>query len=185
MKLIVGLGNPDKEHCGTRHNFGFMVLDKLIEKRGLVWKQNKKNNCLESSFQYGRKKIFVAKPLSYMNNSGQVIKALKQYYKLPVNKIAVIYDDIDLPFGTIRLSKNRGAGGHKGIESIIQHLKSKDFKRIRLGIGPQKGKSENFVLQKFSSDEKKKLPEIIDTSHLVIEAILKKNFDTAATKYNQ
>ncbi|MBT4735548.1 MAG: peptidyl-tRNA hydrolase, partial [Candidatus Marinimicrobia bacterium] len=94
------------------------------------------------------------------------------------------HDDIDLPFGKIRLSKKRGAGGHKGIEDIIKHLKSKDFKRIRLGIGPQKGKSEDFVLKKFSPEEKKQLSEIIDTSHLIVEVLLEKGFDRATNKYN-
>ena len=119
-----------------------------------------------------------------MNNSGKAVKALKQYYKTPVNRIIVIYDDIDLLYGKIRISKNRSAGGHKGIDSIIEHLKSKDFKRIRLGIGPQKGKAEDFVLKKFSSTEKKKLNEIIDTSNLILENILARSFDQAANKYN-
>lgn len=185
MKLIIGLGNPDKEHCCTRHNFGWMAVDSLVDKNESNWQKHKNSNSLVCEYKHGREKIVLAKPLTYMNNSGQAVKALKKYYKLPVNKIIIIYDDIDLPFGKHRLSKNRGAGGHRGIESIIQHLKSKDFKRLRLGIGPQKGKSEQFVLKKFSADEKKKLPEIIDTAHLIIEAILNKNFDLAANKYNQ
>lgn len=185
MRLIIGLGNPDKEHSNTRHNFGWMIMDSLVEKKDIAWKKHKNSNSLIAEYKNGREKIVLAKPLSYMNNSGKNTKALKQYLKLPVNKIIVIYDDIDLDFGKHRLSKNRGAGGHKGIESIISHLKSKDFKRIRMGIGPQKGKSEQFVLNKFNSDEKKKLPEIIDTAHLIVEHILEKNFDSASNKYNQ
>ena len=119
-----------------------------------------------------------------MNESGKAVRALKSFYKLPTNKIIIIYDDIALPLSKIKLSKSRGDGGHKGLESIIKHLKSKDFKRVRLGIGPQKGSSEDFVLKRFSASEKKKLPEVIDTSHLVIEAILNKDFDQAANKYN-
>jgi PTH1 family peptidyl-tRNA hydrolase len=119
-----------------------------------------------------------------MNNSGMATRALKNFFKLPNNKIIVIYDDLDLPYGNIKLSKNRNSGGHKGVESIIEQLKSKDFKRIRLGIGPKIGKAEDFVLQKFNAEEKNKLKEILDTSNLIIENILQKGFDKAATKYN-
>lgn len=185
MKLIIGLGNPDREHCCTRHNFGWMIVDSLVEKKELTWKKHKASNSLIAEYKSGRKKVVLVKSLGYMNASGKSVKALKQYFKLPVNKIIVAHDDLDLPFGSHKLSKNRGAGGHKGIESIISNLKSKDFKRLRLGIGPQKGKAEDFVLKKFSADEKKKLPEIIDTAHLILETVLSKDFDTAATKYNQ
>ena len=184
MKLIIGLGNPDKEYESTRHNFGWLVLDSLVEKKEINWSKHKQSNSLIASWQGKKEKIILAKPLTYMNNSGKAIKALKQFYKIPTNRILVIYDDIDLPYGTIRISKNRGAGGHKGVDSMIEHLKSKDFKRIRLGIGPQKGSAEDFVLKKFSSTEKKQLNEILDTSHLILADILAKGFDEAANKYN-
>ncbi|MBT4850008.1 aminoacyl-tRNA hydrolase [Candidatus Parcubacteria bacterium] len=185
MRLIIGLGNPDKEHMFTRHNFGHLSIDSLVAKKELHWKKHKNTHSLSTDFQNGREKIVLAKSMTYMNDSGKAVRALKKFYKLPTNKIIVIYDDIDLPYGKIRLSKKRGAGGHRGVESIIKHLKSKDFKRIRLGIGPQKGKAESFVLKRFSSEEKTKLPEVIDTSHLVIETILKKDFDSATNKYNE
>ncbi len=184
MKLIIGLGNPDKEYEQTRHNFGYLSTDSLASKKEISWTKHKQSNSLIASFQGKKEKIILAKPLTYMNNSGKAVKALKQYHKTPVNRIIVIYDDIDLLYGKIRISKNRSAGGHKGIDSIIEHLKSKDFKRIRLGIGPQKGKAEDFVLKKFSSTEKKKLNEIIDTSNLILENILARSFDQAANKYN-
>ena len=184
MRLIIGLGNPDKEYENTRHNFGQLVLNSLVEKKNLNWKKLKNTNSLITEFKHGREKIILAKPLMYMNESGITVKKLKKYYKLPNNKIIIIYDDIDLPFGKTRLSKNRSSGGHKGIESIIHELKTKDFKRIRLGIGPQKGKSEQFVLKIFSKEEKQLLPEIIDSVHLIIESILEKNFDKAVNKYN-
>lgn len=185
MRLIIGLGNPDKEHMFTRHNFGHLTIDSLVAKKELAWKKHKNTHALTASFQNGREKIVLAKSMTYMNDSGKAVKALKNFYKLPTNKIIVIYDDIDLPYRKIRLSKNRGSGGHRGVENIIKNLGSKDFKRIRLGIGPQKGKAEDFVLKKFSSEEKKRLPEIIDTSHLVIETILNKDFDYATNKYNE
>lgn len=184
MKLIIGLGNPDKEYEATRHNFGWLVVDSLTDKKEINWTKHKQSNSLIATWQGKKEKIVLVKPLTYMNNSGQAVKALKQFYKTPVNRIIVIYDDIDLPYGKIRISKSRSAGGHKGIDSIIKYLKSKDFKRIRLGIGPQQGKAEDFVLKKFSSTEKEHLNEILDTSHLIIEDILNKGFDEAANKYN-
>ena len=184
MKLIIGLGNPDKEYECTRHNFGCLAVDSLAVKKEINWTKHKQSNSLIASWQGKKEKIVLAKPLSYMNNSGQSVKALKRFYKTPVNRIIVIYDDIDLPYGKIRISKNRSAGGHKGVDSIIENLKSKDFKRIRLGIGPQKGKAEEFVLKKFSRNEKKQLNEILDTSHLILSDILNKGFDEAANKYN-
>lgn len=184
MRLIIGLGNPDKEYLNTRHNFAWMSLDNLALKYNLNWTKNKNSNSLITSFISGREKIILAKPLTYMNNSGIATRALKNFFKLPNNKIIVVYDDLDLPYGNIKLSKNRNSGGHKGVESIIENLKSKDFKRIRLGIGPKQGKAEDFVLQKFNAEEKNKLKEILDTSNLIIENILQKGFDKATTKYN-
>jgi len=184
MKLIIGLGNPDKEYEATRHNFGWLLADSLAVKKEINWTKHKQSNSLITSWQGKKEKIVLAKPLTYMNNSGKAVKALKQFYKTPVNRIIVIYDDIDLPYGKIRISKNRSAGGHRGVDSIIEHLKSKDFKRIRLGIGPQKGKAENFVLKKFSSTEKKQLNEILDTSYLILKDILDEGFDVASNKYN-
>lgn len=185
MRLIIGLGNPDEKYSSTRHNFGQMALDFLATKKQLSWQNSKTIHALTADFKNGSEKIILAKNTTYMNDSGVTVQALKSYYKLPTNKIIVIHDDIDLPLGKIRLSKGRGAGGHRGIESIIKHLHSNDFKRIRLGIGPQLGKSEDFVLKKFSSEEKNKVPEMIDTCHLIIEYILKNNFDLAANKYNE
>jgi len=184
MKLIVGLGNPDKEYQNTRHNFGWLVVDALAEKKQLKWTKHQTGHSLTTDFNLGREKIILAKPLTYMNNSGQAVSSLQQFFKISKTELVVVYDDIDLPFGKIRISTNRSAGGHNGLESIINHLKSKDFKRIRLGIGPQTGAAEDFVLKKFNSSEKRKLSEIIDTSHLILETILEKGFDWAANKYN-
>lgn len=184
MKLIIGLGNPDKEYEFTRHNFGWLALDSLAVKRGLSWSNHKASKSLITDITDRKEKIILAKPLTYMNESGQAVLTLKQFYKIPTHNIIVIYDDIDLPYGKIRISKNRSAGGHKGVDSIINQLKSKEFKRIRLGIGPQEGKAEDFVLKKFSTEEKKQLHEILDTSHLILENILDKGFDETANKYN-
>ena len=184
MRLIIGLGNPDKKYSHTRHNFGWLVLDSLADKKDLSWKSHKASNSVIADFKVKREKNIIAKPLTYMNESGRAVKKLKSFYKIPSAKIIIIYDDIDLPFGKIRISRKKSAGGHKGVESTIKYLKSKDFIRIRLGIGPQKGSAEEFVLKKFSSEQKKKLTEIIDTSHLILESIIKKGFTITSNKYN-
>lgn len=184
MKLIVGLGNPDQEYLATRHNFGWQVLNVLAEKKHLTWKKAPDKNSQIAEYPWGREKIILCQPLNYMNKSGEAILALTQFYKITPDNIIVIYDDLDLNFGTIRLSQNRSSGGHKGLESIIKNLKSQDFIRLRLGIGPQTGKAEDFVLNKFTATENRKLPEIIDTSHLILEILLNKGFDQAANQYN-
>ncbi len=184
MKLIVGLGNPGPEYLATRHNFGWLSLSKLADKQKLSWKKSPDKNSQIAEYLWGREKIILSQPLTFMNKSGEAVAALSQFYKISPENIIVIYDDLDLTFGTIRLSQNRSSGGHQGLESIIKHLKSQDFIRIRLGIGPQTGKAEDFVLAKFTAEENKKIPEIIDTSHLILELLLNKGFSDAANQYN-
>ena len=137
-----------------------------------------------AEFKLEKEKALLVKPLTFMNKSGLTVKYLKQFYKVTRHKLVIIHDDLDLPFGLLRLSRNKSAGGHKGIESIIQEIKTKDFVRIRLGIGPQKGSAEDFVLKKFTAEEKEKLPEIIDSSHLILETLLDQGFTFTANKYN-
>lgn len=184
MKLIIGLGNPGKEYQFTRHNFGFLSLDSLAEKHKLSWQKHKKDPIEICQFDLSDEKIILAKPLTMMNNSGLAVSILKKFYKIKTESIIVIHDELALDFGKIKISYNRSAGGHNGLDSIIQHLKSKEFTRLRLGIGPQKGASENFVLEKFSSAQKKQLAEIIDTSHLALESIIQDGQELASNKYN-
>jgi len=184
MKLIIGLGNPESNYQWHRHNFGYLALDNIASKNNLTWQQHKISNSLVVEFQLGKEKILLAKPLTFMNNSGLAVQALKHFYKIPDKNIIVIHDDLDLDFGKLRISYNRSAGGHNGLISIIEQIKSKDFTRIRLGIGPQKGKAEDFVLKDFSKEEKKQLPEITDTVYLALETILNDGTDKAANKYN-
>lgn len=184
MKLIIGLGNPESKYQWTRHNFGWLALESLAQKNNLHWRKHKISQAETSEFSINKHKIILAKPLTFMNNSGLAVMALKQFYKTPIKDIIIIYDDLALDFGKLRISHSRSAGGHNGLDSIIQHLKSKDFTRLRMGIGPQQGVAEKFVLHRFSTEEKKRLPEIIDTSHLALEEIILKGFIEAANKYN-
>lgn len=184
MKLIVGLGNPGIEYQYTRHNFAWLVLDKLAEKHLARWQQHKKDPVETTQLEINNEKILLAKPLTFMNNSGLAVSLIKKFYKIKKENIIIIYDDIALQFGKIKISYNRSAGGHNGLASVIEHLKSKEFNRLRLGIGPQTGVAEKFVLQKFNPTQKKQLAEIIDTSHLAIETMIKDGQEIAANIYN-
>lgn len=142
IKLIAGLGNPGRRYKKTRHNIGFMVIDEL--KRHL-----------------SKKDAILLKPTAYMNQSGKDVKRLTTKYKIPATNIIVIHDDIDLAFGTIRISENSSSAGHKGVQSIINELNTQDFARIRIGIRPNREvDTERFVLEKFSKQEKKQLKQI-------------------------
>jgi len=164
MILIAGLGNPGDQYSETRHNIGFLIIGGLAKENSFPeFKLQKKFQAETSEGVINNKKTILAKPQTFMNNSGQAIKALVEYYK--TENLLVIHDDIDLALGEIKISKNRGSAGHKGIESVINYLGNKDFTRIRIGICPKAGKPasvESFVLEKFSAEEQKKLANIID-----------------------
>jgi peptidyl-tRNA hydrolase, PTH1 family len=175
--LIVGLGNPGREYQATRHNVGFLAVKFLAEK--LKWgdfKEQKKFQAeiLETKFQ--AKKIIMAKPQTFMNNSGEAVAALKNFYKIPSQNIIIIYDELDLPMGKIRVRPDGSSAGHNGIKSIIEHLGTDKFWRVRIGIGNElKGKMEaaNFVLSKFSKEEKSLLiknilPEVVGEVEKII-----------------
>ncbi len=165
MILIIGLGNPGKQYKSTRHNIGFRVIDELAREYNFPdFRLQKKSNALISEGAIGGEKTILAKPQTFMNNSGKAAKALINYYKIQTENLWVINDDIDLPLGKIKISGNQGAAGHKGVTSIIEELKTKDFWRIRIGIRPEKGKPKNvekFVLQKFTKEEERILKEVI------------------------
>ncbi len=159
IKLIIGLGNPGKKYQQTRHNIGFMAVNLLKTDFNFDdWKLNKKINSFISQGIFSEnKKIILAKPQTMMNNSGQAGIALVNYYKTPPQNLIIIHDDIDLKLGEYKIQQNRGAAGHKGVQSIINQLGTKDFIRLRLGIKPKQIKdpinTEKFVLQKFSEPE--------------------------------
>ena len=166
MILIIGLGNPGKKYKKTRHNIGFMVIDELINGEQVKAKiKRKKTNSATWETSYNYKKIILIKPLTFINNSGKVVKAIVNNLKSSIQSLVVIHDDIDLPLGKIKISKNVSSAGHKGVQSIINELKTKNFIRVRIGIAPEiKEKPENttkFVLEKFNKKEKKELKQII------------------------
>ncbi|MFA7653768.1 MAG: aminoacyl-tRNA hydrolase [Candidatus Magasanikbacteria bacterium] len=162
MKLIVGLGNPGKKYEKTRHNAGFLVLDKLINNEQLTINQTKK---LRSEVAKN-KNFILAKPQTFMNESGLAVQALVNFYKIKPEDIIVIHDDKDIPLGEYKIQTNRGPAGHNGIKSIIEHLGTQNFRRVRVGIAtPEMDKYEdkaNFVLEKFSKEELKILNEVME-----------------------
>jgi len=174
MILIVGLGNPGEEFEKTRHNLGFRVLDLLQKKWSLPpFVLNKTVFSLISKGKFSEKEIILAKPQTFMNLSGKAVKSLKKKFKIKTKNIIIIHDEMDLPLGKTKFSFKKGAAGHKGVSSIIQSLKTKNFFRYRIGIG--KEKRENFVLEKFSKEEEKILKETIKKTLLDLENYLKKN----------
>lgn len=149
MKILVGLGNPERHYENTRHNIGFAVIDHLATKAGAELRAEKKFQSLIAKTTLERKEVLLVKPLTYMNLSGQAVAAIINWYKLPLSELMIIHDDVSLPLGRIRIKRGDGAGGQHGVESIIASLgNKKDFDRIRVGVGPDPGgdRRADFVL---------------------------------------
>jgi PTH1 family peptidyl-tRNA hydrolase len=163
IKIIVGLGNPGEEYLKTRHNVGFRVLDALAGKENVKWK-NFSSAAETTDINIDGIKVILAKPLKYMNNSGPVVNTLLAYYDILPSQMTVVVDDFSIPLGKIRLKVAGSSGGHNGLSSIIENLDTSDFPRLRLGIGPipEKMDPKDFVLGKFSSQDKDQLEKVID-----------------------
>lgn len=154
MKCIIGLGNPGRKYKDTKHNIGFMVIDELLNRHD--WKLNKtKFNGNYAMEYYNNQKVILLQPLTFMNLSGESIKSLLDFYKIKVEEILVVYDDLDLPIGKIRLRQKGGHGGHNGVRSTIDHLGTKEFKRLRVGVGRPMGRIPviDYVLSPFQKDQ--------------------------------
>ena len=189
MILIAGLGNPGKKFKETRHNVGFLVVDELLRKNNFPnWKESKNNNCLYTKKEIAGEEVELIKSLNFMNSSGLTVKSISKKHNLKPENIFVVHDDIDLDVGKIKIVKNRGAAGHRGVQSIIDEILSKNFVRFRIGIQPEAGKPKNverFVLQKFNKQEEEKLKEVIKKSYLIIEATIKEGVERAMQEYNK
>lgn len=186
MKCIVGLGNPGRKYKRTRHNIGFMVVDELLSRH--QWKLNhKKFNGHYSLEHYQGEKIILLQPQTYMNLSGESIKGLIDYYNIKIEDLLVIYDDLDLPVGKVRLREKGGHGGHNGVRSIIDHLRTKNFKRLRIGIGrPVKPiPIIDYVLSSFSKEEKHEATMSVSLAADACESWLNASFAEVMNKYNQ
>ncbi len=190
MILIVGLGNPGAKYKNTRHNIGFGVIKKFARKNNFPkFKLLKELSSLISEKKFNNDKIILANLQTFMNLSGKGAKLLIDFHQLPIANLWVVHDDIDLPLGKIRIAKNRGAGGHKGVESIIKELKTKNFIRFRIGIKPKPytltpKTLDRFVLQKFNKEEEKIVKEVIKKTAEAIKFFLKTDLEKTMNKYN-
>jgi peptidyl-tRNA hydrolase, PTH1 family len=185
MKLIVGLGNPGSQYEKTRHNIGFVIVDALAERLGISLNQSKFKGVY-GTYHYKGEKIVLLKPLTYMNLSGESIVPLMDYFDIDEEDLLVIYDDLDLPVGKIRLRQKGSAGGHNGIKSTIAHLGTQNFNRIRVGIDrPTNGMSvPDYVLGRFSKDEQADLDKVIIDSVDACETWFEKPFIEVMNKFN-
>lgn len=186
MKLIVGLGNPGKQYEHTRHNIGFVVIEELSKVLDIPLNQSKHKGLYGIGFYKGEK-VLLLKPLTYMNLSGESIRAVIDYYQIEMENIVIIYDDLDLPVGKIRLRQKGSAGGHNGIKSTITHLGTQEFNRIRLGINrpPVGMKVPDYVLGRFSKEEQIAVLEAVNKSAAAIDMWLDKPFLQVMNEYNQ
>ena len=182
MTVLVGLGNPGRNYSDTKHNFGFWVLDKFAEKRSLKFQAGKGDYLLVKSND-----IALVKPTTYMNNSGMAVADYCKYFQNTPEELLVVYDDIDLPLGTLRFKPSGGSGGHKGMESIIYQLESEDFNRLRIGISAENemGPSERYVLSPFPKDWKEKINEMIEKACDGIDYFLTHDMKETMNKFNE
>lgn len=185
MKLFVGLGNPGKEYERTRHNIGFMAIDQFAQKHDFRSFQNKCKGLMTEGNVNGTK-IYLLKPMTYMNLSGESVRALLDFYKLDVKQMIILYDDLDTDYGKIRLRYQGSAGGHNGIKSIIQHTGTQTFDRIRIGISrPLPGKDiADYVLSPFSKQEAADMPPILDQVVDAMEDATQNTFEKTMAKFN-
>lgn len=185
MYLIVGLGNPENEYARTRHNMGFDTVNMVADKYNIEMNRTKFNSIYGSG-NIGSEKVILVKPQTFMNLSGGAVREFVDFYKVPNNKLLVIYDDMDIEIGTMKIRKKGGPGSHNGMRSVVQELGTTDFPRIRVGIGKPEFKNDsiNYVIGHISNDEYEKLKEGIDKASLGVEEIIKNGIDNAMNKLN-
>ncbi|MGZ9165834.1 MAG: aminoacyl-tRNA hydrolase, partial [Anaerolineales bacterium] len=183
--LLIGLGNPGREYRDSRHNVGFMLVDRItvrLNARGM----KVQSKAIVMTTIYEDRKLILAKPQTYMNLSGQSVQGLIHFYKLPLTNVLIAHDDLDIPFGTIRVRPGGGPGGQRGMASTIEQLGTQDFPRLRIGIGRPPGRMDPsaYVLQDFSRDELKILSEILDRAADAALEFVVNGLDKAMNKYN-
>ena len=184
--MVIGLGNPGREYENTRHNVGFRVADKIAEDFALTDFKSK-HKALICDCKIKNERILLAKPQTFMNNSGEALKKVLSFYKVPVDNLIVIFDDISLEPGKIRVRRKGTDGGHNGIKSIISNLKSEEFKRVRIGVGAKPNKDFDlaaWVLSDFSKEIKPELNKAVNMAKLAVETIITSDVDTAMSQYN-
>jgi peptidyl-tRNA hydrolase, PTH1 family len=183
--LIAGFGNPGREYMNTRHNIGFMAIDRLCRKLD-VFLGKMQSNALTAAYKDDKLRIILAKPQTYMNLSGQSVVGLLHFYKIPVEQMLVIHDDMDIPFGALRIRPSGGSGGQRGLGSTIEKLGSQDFARLRMGIGRPPGRmdAKDYVLQSFASAEQQTLDTVLDAATDAALTFVREGLDTAMNRFN-
>jgi peptidyl-tRNA hydrolase, PTH1 family len=186
MYVIVGLGNPNREYVATRHNIGFEVIAKIAHENN-IYMDFKKHKALCGKGYIEGHKVILAQPQTYMNRSGESVRELVDYYKISKEELIVIYDDISLDIGQIRIRKKGSAGGHNGIKNIIQHLAIQEFPRIKVGVGdkPRGWDLADYVLSRFRESEIEEVSESIDRSARACKLIIAKGIEAAMNQYNK
>ncbi len=183
--LIVGLGNPGKQYRRNRHNVGFMLLDKLAEDLQIEFSRKKSKAAFSECLLDG-KQVYLAKPQTFMNDSGRSVAPLARFFRIPESQLLVVYDELDLPTGSIRIRPAGGSGGHRGMRSIIQESGTQEFPRMRIGIGRPPGRMEpaDYVLQDFSSDEWIDFPLVLDRGVACVRIFIHEGIQAAMTCCN-
>ncbi|MFC9875456.1 aminoacyl-tRNA hydrolase [Nocardia salmonicida] len=179
--LVVGLGNPGPEYERTRHNVGFLVADVLAERIGGRFAVHKKSGADLLQARLDGRQILLAKPRTYMNLSGRPVAALAKFFSVPVDQVIVVHDELDLPFGILKLKQGGGEGGHNGLRSISQALTTKEYLRTRIGIGRPPGRQDpaDYVLKPFAAPERKEVPVIVEQAADAVELLLKVGLEAA------
>jgi len=186
MFLVVGLGNPGRQYQGNRHNVGFRIVDQLAARAGISSPREKYGAELYE-IALGGERVLLCKPMEFMNVSGQAVRQVAGFHKIPAAQTIVVHDELDVPFGRLKLGVGGGAGGHNGIRSIIDQLGTPDFLRVRVGIDrpPPEWKGADYVLANFTGAEQKQLPELIDLAADAVEEIVARGLPAAMNKFNQ
>jgi peptidyl-tRNA hydrolase, PTH1 family len=186
LYLIVGLGNPGADYARTRHNAGFLAVDRLVGRWQVSWVYEKKFNARLASAQRGDRRVIVCEPQTYMNSSGEAVGAVLAFYRVLHASLLVVVDDADLPLGELRLRPGGSSGGHHGLESIEQHLGTRDYARLRVGIGRQSGVREitGYVLGRFSSTEAALVDRVLTVASDQVETWLEAGIQKAMSQFN-
>ena len=184
--LIVGLGNPGPDYRHNRHNVGFMAIDALARALDIPIQRVELRALVGKGLLDGQR-VILAKPQTFMNKSGQAVASLARFYKIPVDQILVVHDDLDLPFGSLRLRPEGGTGGHKGMDSIMNRLGTREFPRLRVGIGRPPGRMDpaDFVLHDFDPPQQELLPQALDRAVQAIRAFVLEGVELAMTMFNE
>ena len=186
--LVVGLGNPGREYAGNRHNVGFLVVDLLATRIGAKFGRNKRAHAdvAEGRLGFGGPKVILVKPLTFMNLSGAPVSSLAQFFKVPLEHIIAVHDELDVPFGQVRAKRGGGEGGHNGLRSMSKSLAAKEYARVRFGIGRPPGRQDpaDYVLSDFAGAERKELDFLVDRAADVVEAVMLEGVEWAQNKYH-